>query len=176
MTQEVDSAGRLRVMATADLEQVLAWRNHPEIRRYMYTTHEIGLDEHRAWFERASQDARKHLLIFESGGEARGFVNLSELSALGIADWGFYVAPDALKGTGLKLGVAALQYAFEKIGLHKVCGQALDFNERSIRFHGRLGFKQEGVLRDQHFNGEGYCSIVAFGILSHEWKTLQKAG
>lgn len=176
MTEMDRMAGNLRVMAAADLEQVLAWRNHPEIRRYMYTTHEIGLSEHRAWFERASQDARKHLLVFESHGDAVGFVNLTELGAHGIADWGFYVAPDAAKGTGLKLGQAALTHAFQTLGLHKVCGQALDFNERSINFHGRLGFVQEGVLRDQHFNGERYCSIVAFGILSHEWKALQKAG
>lgn len=174
--QKDESVGRLRVMARTDLERVLAWRNHPEIRRYMYTTHEISLNEHQTWFERASQDSSKHLLVFELGGEPMGFVNLTELRARGIADWGFYVAPEAEKGTGLKLGHAALEYAFQTIGMHKVCGQALDFNERSIKFHGRLGFQQEGTLRDQHFDGERYCSIVAFGILSHEWKALRKVG
>lgn len=174
--QKDEASGLLRAMTTADLEQVLAWRNHPEIRRYMYTTHEIGLAEHRAWFERASTDSRKHLLIFEIDSNPMGFVNLTELNEHGIADWGFYVATEAPKGTGLKLGQAALRYAFQTLGLHKVCGQALDFNERSIKFHERLAFQQEGVLRDQHFDGERYCSIVAFGILSTEWLSIQKVG
>lgn len=174
--QLYEAPGQLRAMAIADLEQVLAWRNHPEIRRYMYTTHEIGQVEHRAWFERASTDPRKHLLIFEIDAKPLGFVNLVELNAHGIADWGFYVATDAPKGTGLKLGQAALKYAFETLRLHKVCGQALDFNERSIKFHERLAFQQEGMLRDQHFDGGRYRSIVAFGILSQEWKAIQKVG
>jgi len=159
-------------MAADDLARVLAWRNHPEIRRYMYTTHEISLQEHTAWFQRASADARKHLLLFEADGVPMGFANLSVADRSAIAEWGFYVAPDAPRGTGFRLGRAVLNHAFGPLGLHKVCGEALEFNERSIKFHGHLGFRQEGVLRDQHFNGEAYCSIVMFGLLSHEWKPL----
>ena len=95
---------------------------------------------------------------------------MHEIAAGGIADWGFYAAPDAPKGTGRKLGASALTYAFARLELHKVCGQALDFNERSIHFHLRLGFQQEGVLREQHFDGEQYHGIVCFGLLATEWQ------
>jgi UDP-4-amino-4,6-dideoxy-N-acetyl-beta-L-altrosamine N-acetyltransferase len=161
---------RVRPMVLADLPNVLAWRNHPDVRRYMYTQHEIAEDEHRQWFERAVQDLGRHLLVFEDAGEARGFVNLHRLSAGSVADWGFYLAPYAPKGTGQSLGRAALNYAFTEIGLHKVCGQALAYNERSIRFHRRLGFSQEGVLRDQHFDGQYYYDVVYFGLIATEWQ------
>ena len=160
----------IRVMTADDLDSVLGWRNHPDIRRYMYTQHEITLAEHRAWFERASQDSRKHLLVFEVDGTAQGFVNITELAALGVADWGFYIAPDAVKGTGRQLGKVALEYAFRDLRLHKVCGQALAFNERSIKFHRGLGFQQEGVLRDQHHDGKNYHAVICFGLLSTEWQ------
>lgn len=156
-------------MAASDLDCVLAWRNHPDIRRYMYNQHEIGLSEHQAWFERTVCDSRKHLLIFESDGEARGFVSFTRLASDGVADWGFYVAPDAPKGSGYQLGKAALDHAFGALRLHKVCGQALAFNERSIAYHLRLGFREEGVLRDQHFDGSRYHAIVCFGLLKDEW-------
>lgn len=172
MNNEANHADMLRCMQASDLEQVLAWRNHPEVRRYMYTTHEIGLAEHVAWFQRASVDERKHLLVFETGGVSAGFANLTVTTPGNIAEWGFYVAPDAPRGTGLRLGRTVLAHAFGTLGLHKVCGEALEFNERSINFHGRLGFRQEGLLRDQHFNGETYCSIAVFGLLSNEWKPL----
>lgn len=172
MSSETNGGDAVRGMRADDLQQVLAWRNHPEIRRYMYTTHEISLAEHTAWFERASADAGKHLLVFVADGVPMGFANLAMAGQGDIAEWGFYVAPDAPRGTGMRLGRAVLAHAFGLLGLHKVCGQALQFNERSINFHGRLGFRQEGVLRDQHFNGETYCSIVLFGLLSHEWKPL----
>ncbi len=157
-------------MAAADLEKVLAWRNHPDVRRYMYTQHEISLDEHTRWFERASQDSSRHLLIFENETTPLGFINIHQMAAGGIADWGFYAAPEAPKGTGRQLGQAALQYAFLTAGLHKLCAQALSYNERSIRFHANLGFKQEGTLRDQYFDGQNYHDVVCFGLLASEWQ------
>jgi UDP-4-amino-4,6-dideoxy-N-acetyl-beta-L-altrosamine N-acetyltransferase len=158
-------------MADADVERVLVWRNHPEVRRYMFTQHEITLDEHQRWFERTRQNPRKHLLIFEADNQALGFVSFSELGSGGVADWGFYVAPDSPKGCGGELGHAALNYAFSEIKLHKICGQALIFNERSIRFHQSLGFEQEGGLRDQHFDGERYHHVICFGLLRYEWQS-----
>lgn len=160
-----------RHMTGNDLEQVLAWRNHPDVRCYMYTQHEITLAEHTRWFERASVDTARHLLIFERDGKAQGFINLHEIASGGIADWGFYAAPDAPKGTGRQLGHHLLRYAFDKLNLHKICGQALAFNKRSIRFHRRLGFAQEGILRDQHFDGQQYHDVVCFGLLATDRQT-----
>lgn len=161
---------RVRPMATTDLETVLAWRNHPEVRRYMYTQHEIRLDEHMRWFEQASRDPLRHLLIFEDGPTALGFINIHQRAPGKIADWGFYAAPDAPRGTGHALGKAALRYAFSDAGLHKLCGQAIAHNERSARFHRKLGFTQEGVLREQHYDGSQYHDVFCFGLLAEEWR------
>lgn len=158
----------VRSMTDSDLERVLSWRNHPEIRRYMYTQHEISFEEHARWFAQRSQDPDRHLLIFEIDRTPLGFINIHQFAIGGIADWGFYVAPDAPKGTGPALGRAALQYAFTVAGLHKLCGQALAFNERSIHFHLKLGFRREGTLRQQHFDGQQYFDVVCFGLLARE--------
>lgn len=157
-------------MQLADLQRVLAWRNHVDVRRYMYTQHEITLAEHKSWFERAANDACKSLLIFEINQQPLGFINFSKHSVGAIADWGFYLAPDAPKGSGRLLGHAALAYAFSQLKLHKICGEALAFNERSIRFHQSLGFIQEGNLRDQYFDGTSYHNVINFGLLADEWQ------
>ena len=133
-------------MAQADLERVLTWHNHSDVRRYMYTQHEISLEEHHGWFERAQGDPCKHLLIYEVNLTPLGFVSFTEIESSGVAKWAYYAAPEAPKGTGHTLGRAALDYAFNEITLQKVCGQALAFNERSIRFHQSFGFEKEGVL------------------------------
>lgn len=161
-------------MEESDLEMVLGWRNHPEVRRYMYTTHEISLSEHSAWFESARQDSNVNLLIFEKLGTPTGFVNITLGRSEPVADWGFYLAPDAPRGSGRELGKHAITFAFDILGLHKLCGQALSFNERSIRFHGTLGFVEEGRLRDQHFDGKRYHDVVCFGLLDSEWKQQNK--
>jgi len=147
----------IRQMVESDIEQVLAWRNHLEIRRYMLTQHKISLGEHRQWYNKNSQDYTQKLLIVEEGTISLGFVHFKGVAQGGIADWGFYAVPDTPKGSGRKLGTTALKYAFQALELHKVCGQALIFNEASIRFHSKLGFRQEGLLRQQcRINGTYY--------------------
>jgi UDP-4-amino-4,6-dideoxy-N-acetyl-beta-L-altrosamine N-acetyltransferase len=160
----------VRPMTAADLERVLVWRNNLEIRRYMYTQHMISLEEHVRWFEKASQDPKRHLLMFESNAIPLGFINIHQIAPGGIADWGFYAAPDAPKGTGRQLGIATLRYAFTEAAVHKLCGQALIYNERSIRLHQSLGFQQEGILRQQHFDGLNYHDVMCFGLIVSEWQ------
>ena len=160
----------IRSMTEDDLPMVLTWRNHPEVRRYMFTQHEISLAEHTQWFMRVAQDNTRRLLIVQEQGSPIGYVQFSNVEPGGVADWGFYARPEASKGTGSKLGVSALDHAFGQLKLHKVCGQAIDTNQASIRFHERWGFKREGVLRDQKRMNEQYQTLICFGLLAHEWQ------
>lgn len=166
------SRKKIRPMTEDDLMTVLNWRNHPEIRRYMYTLHEISLAEHVNWFEQSRQEEARHLLLYEENNLPLGFINLHVIADGGIANWGFYAAPYAPKGTGRCMGDAAIRYAFGSIGIRKICGQSLLFNERSIKFHLNLGFQQEGVLRSQHFDGQNYYDVLCFGLLAHEWPRI----
>lgn len=166
---EMDDVAVVRRMREDDIEQVLAWRNHPEIRRHMLTRHEISLEEHRQWFARASVDPSRRLLIVEGEWGPLGYVHFAGVAPGATADWGFYTAPGAQRGSGRKIGRVALGHAFGELGLHKVCGQALALNEASIGLHLRLGFQREGVLREQQCLEGVYHDLVCFGLLSREW-------
>ena len=170
MFESISSTSHIRPMVHADLSLVLGWRNHQDVRRNMFSQHEITLKEHQEWFEKTCQDSRKHLLIFEVNHQSIGFVNFSETGSGGTAEWGFYTAPDAPRGSGQQLGNAALRHAFINLNLQKVCGQALEYNSRSIRMHKSLGFKQEGILCNQHFDGETYHNVICFGLLRNDWQ------
>lgn len=168
--------GFLRRMTAADLRMVLIMRNHPQVRRYMLTQHEITIEEHMKWYQSASHNPGIELLVYELNDKCCGFVQFKKTSFQGILDWGFYTDPLAPVGTGKKLGRAALRHAFGIGGIHKICGQALQLNVSSIKFHKSLGFMQEGVLRDHYFDGLTYHDLVCFGFLKREWsiKELQK--
>lgn len=166
---------QIRAMTGEDLPMVLDWRNAPAIRHVMFNSAKIGLDEHRAWFDRASQDPTRRLLIVETNAGPLGFVQFGPVAPGGISDWGFYAGPEAPKGSGRILGLTALDHAFFDLKLHKVCGQALEFNAASIRLHERLGFCREGLLRQQHRTATGYCSVIHFGLLHAEWPEARAA-
>jgi UDP-4-amino-4,6-dideoxy-N-acetyl-beta-L-altrosamine N-acetyltransferase len=165
---------QIRALRESDLEMLLSWRNHPEVRRYMLTQHKISADEHMKWFRRTSVDPQRHLLIYQYKEIPLGFISLYQTPESALADWGFYLSPDSEKGTGNALGEAGLTYAFEYLKLHKICGKVLSYNACSIRFHESLGFVREGILRQQHLVDTSYHDLVCFGLLSSDWKSSYK--
>lgn len=44
------------------------------------------------------------------------------------------------------------------------------------KFSCGLDFKKEGELRDQYYDGEGYNSIICFGLVDHEWLRIEFEG
>lgn len=168
--------GHMRPMVAADLAQVWQWRNHPEVRVCMLSSEEIPWEQHCAWFERAQADPARFLLVFERPEGAAGFVQYSlRQPEGGVADWSFHANPGLAVAARRGLGEAALDYGFAELGLHKVCGQVLASNERSLAFHRRLGFAEEGLLREQHWNGVRHVAIFCFGLLRHEypWRSAE---
>ena len=152
----------IREMTNNDLLMVLAWRNHPSIRLNMFSDHEISKDEHFKWFSKVNLNRLQSLWIVISNTEPIGFVqfkkNHNELSA----DWGFYVSPDAKKGSGKILGQLALDLAFGELSITKVFGEALNFNNASIGFHRHLGFIQES-------SSDGNKDILKFVLSKEDW-------
>jgi len=158
-------------MSSGDLETVLAWRNHPEIRRYMLNGDLIGIDEHRAWFARASSDRSRILLIIEEEAVPFGFAQFGDIDSHGVAEWGFYVRPDAKKSSGRKLAFCALRYVFEKVGLRKVCGRVIENNVASIAFHKMIGFREEGVIAGNGLRDDPSRALILFGLDRGDWES-----
>ena len=165
---------RVRRMSKHDLEYVLSWRNHPDVRRFMLKQHEITAHEHHAWFERASKDATCALLVIEEKNQPAGSVVFSGIQANSTADWSFYSSPGSPAGTGKRVCSMALNFVFNELNIHKVTGRVLAYNVASIRLHQRLGFIQEGNLRDQILINENHHDLLCFGVLSSEWVAGEK--
>lgn len=159
----------IRPLTPVDLDLVLTWRNHPHVRQHMLTQHIISPEEHQAWFAKAQTCDDRHIMLVESGGHAFGLVHFNGVKPQASVEWGFYVAPDAPKGSGQLLGEAALAHAFGSLQIHKLCGQVLASNASSMRFHERLGFSLEGRLRLQVYVETAHQDLICYGLLRNEW-------
>lgn len=63
-----------------------------------------------------------------------------------------------------------IKFGFEKMKLNRIQAIIDLENTRSIRLVQRLGFKKEGVLRqNSYFNGR-FRDELCFSLLKHEWK------
>ena len=81
---------------------------------------------------------------------------------------GYILAP-ARQGRGLMTEAveAIVAYCFDKLGVHRIEALIHPDNAASIRLVERLGFRREGgPLRDRWRRGEGYMSVMMYGLLA----------
>jgi UDP-4-amino-4,6-dideoxy-N-acetyl-beta-L-altrosamine N-acetyltransferase len=166
---------KLRPVEERDLDLVLSWRNSERVRRTMYADHIISVAEHRAWFERLQSSDRLQYLIFEHKGRPVGMVKIDDINRTNrTCYWGFYIGEeDTPKGTGSAMGFLALEHVFGTLGMGRVIGEVLAFNEGSIKFHRRLGFVEEGRFAG-HVMRQGVCEdVVSFVLVDSVWQALR---
>lgn len=161
----------LRPLEASDLKHILPWRNAPAVRQAMFSQHEISLDEHQAWFCRMlADDSNRWFLYLNKNNQPFGVVNFTDLdTAQHSAFWGFYACPDATPGTGLRISLDALDKAFNELGLEKLNADMLTTNSRFLEMHKKVGFAEEGLFREQFFNGEQRIDVIRLGMLASEW-------
>ena len=163
------SKAKLRKLESKDLTTILAWRNHDDIRKWMVNTSIIDYEDHLEWFMRNRSHSDRHFFVFEYQEQLEGYVSFQKIENSRAYEWGFYIKPNTKKGMGVLLGEVSLEFAFRQLNIAKIFGQVLSFNQKSIKFHQKLGFSQEGVLR-KHFTDErGEFDMFQFGILQSEW-------
>jgi RimJ/RimL family protein N-acetyltransferase len=67
-----------------------------------------------------------------------------------------------------------LAHCFNQKNMHKVATTAFDFNSSWIESVKKLGFKQEGQLREHVLKKEDFCDKLIFSLLESDYKSLQK--
>jgi RimJ/RimL family protein N-acetyltransferase len=70
---------------------------------------------------------------------------------------------------------AILGFGFETLDLHRVWSYHVAENERSAAVLRRLGFQQEGRLRENDWQRGDWHDTVVYGLLAAEWAASRRA-
>ena len=114
--------------------------------------------------------------------ELIGLVNLDGLDwANSHAELGIALTSQKARGQGLAGEALELliSYCFLELGLYRVWARIIAGNLPSLQLFKRLGFIQEGALRQHVLRGGQRKDMLLFGLLRHEWAGLKiqpKAG
>lgn len=125
---------------------VLRWRNHPDIRSRMFSSHEISLEEHIAFLNRLKSDPAS--LYWKVGD--KGVISLKRVDRKnGNAYLGIYKNPDDTgKDSAKYLMKVLLNTTFDQLNLHTLKLEVFSDNPRAVNFYNKCGFNQEGRLRE----------------------------
>lgn len=89
---------------------------------------------------------------------------------------GYWLAPP-YRGRGYitKACRLVLDHAFGVLNLNRVAIQCAAENARSRAVPLRLGFRQEGILRQAAKLPKGFADMVLYGMLAEDWKSAEEA-
>jgi len=139
----------LRPATSYDRDAVLRWRNHPDVRAASLTRHEIGADEHAAWWKTALADPTRRVLIYERRDVPSGVVTFFDYDeSAGSAWWGYYLDGEGLEQRGqllmawIEIQREAVRYAFDELRLGILEGEVLASNEAVRQLNRRQGFTE----------------------------------
>ncbi|MEU0391792.1 GNAT family protein [Streptomyces sp. NPDC006208] len=165
---------KLRAMGPSDAEALWRWNHDPDVMRWMDDTYPQSLAQVEKWMtERARNTYADVLFGIEVLGDGKliGLVALhgaepekgcAELDIyLGEKDsWGGGYATDAMR--------TACRYGFDDMRLHKITLTVVTENHAAHRVYEKVGFVDEGRLR-QVFRREGqWYDMFTMGLLEGE--------
>ena len=166
----------LRKPEPRDLDALYVQKNDPELAAMLggfhsgYTRADLA-----AWldFHRAARDEVLWVMAEAGRDSCLGHVGLYKVDhRVGSAEFAILLGDRTWwgKGVGKACTVFAIDYAFTQLNLRRVYLEVLATNERAAGLYRKLGFKDEGRLRQHQYKNGAHVDVLMMGLLRDEWR------
>jgi RimJ/RimL family protein N-acetyltransferase len=164
----------LRSIRKDDAKHWEKWLNDAEVLKYLepYLLYGVNREseEKRYDLTRRSQ-TNKYFTIETTDGQVIGITGLHAISwEWSNAEIGINIGEKEYwgKGCGTDAMRILVKFAFDRMNLHRVYLHVSALHQGGIRCYEKIGFKREGVLREDRYLDGKYHDTVVMGILRGE--------
>jgi RimJ/RimL family protein N-acetyltransferase len=164
------------------IESYLKWLNDPEIIQYLSIFIPLTRMMEEDWIDNLKN--RKDTLVFAIiTSEENDKKKLIGNCGLHDIDWknrhcavGIMIGEKEYhgKGYGTEAMELLIKYGFEEVNLNRIQLHVYDFNIRAIKSYTKIGFVEEGRMRQAMFKKGEYHDMVLMSILHEEWLNNNK--
>lgn len=175
MKKKVNLKGRavcLRTFAEADIPLKVRWFNDPVVNRNLILRGPIEESETSVWFQAAVNDPNRCDLTIEKAGYPIGCIGLRQINYQNkTAGYYIVIGEKQYWGQGYAKEASELlfRWAFRELHLNKIWSNVTAENTSSMALLKKLGFQQEGFLREEEVVDDKKVDIVRFGLLASEY-------
>lgn len=155
-------------LSSEEIEFVRSFRNHNEIRKWMYSDDIIPLQDHINFINSLKENDRNYYWLVKMEEKYIGVISLSRIdfkhrnAYLGIYANPFLVS----RGKGKLLIKCIKKLAFDYANLHTLKIEVMDTNEKAINFYKKVGFSDEGRLKEFLYRNGNWHDMVVMGIIN----------
>jgi len=165
----------LRPFTKKDLAHTTRWSNDTELRKLIGEIAPMSQAEAEKWYKELRTDENRawYTIVVKKNNRVIGEAGLLHMfKPWRNTDMTIIIGEkDARgKGYGKEAGHLLLNHAFHTLGFHRISVGIVAFNKTAIRFWKSLGFKKEGVEREEYYYDNKYSDFIMMSILENEYK------
>lgn len=166
----------LRLHDKKDIPVWFKWFNDSDVTRFLvHGCYPNTKELQKAFFKNmyGSRSNFQLAIVDKKTGDLAGTIGLHKIDLINRnADISIVIGDKRYWGKKIGKEAVALiaSHAFDKLNLHKVTAGMVDGNKASYNLFASLGFKKEGVLKEQNFADGRYQDVVRFGLLRKDYE------
>ncbi len=146
---ELDKMGGVKLIDFVDLsfeekKQVLSFRNHDEVKQWMYNSDKIELDEHLKFIKSLELNIQKQYLLVKKKNRFLGVIDFTKINyKKKECEFGLYANPfEKIAGVGRILEEICIKYTFNILKLKKLKLEVFEDNIQVRNLHKKYQFKE----------------------------------
>ncbi|ADN08186.1 UDP-4-amino-4,6-dideoxy-N-acetyl-beta-L-altrosamine N-acetyltransferase [Sulfurimonas autotrophica] len=126
--------------------KILTWRNHPTIKKWMYTDDNILLDNHLNFISSLKSTKDKQYFVVDKDEQQIGVIYFTNIDTnKKECEFGLYANPfEKIAGVGSILEKLCIEYAFDILKLKKLKLEVFSNNKKALNLYKKFNFKEIG--------------------------------
>lgn len=162
----------LRGLKESDLESIQSWLCDSDVTSLLFQGEKpLNLDIMKEDFRRKIRGNNEidFAIVIKTDNVYVGWAGIYEINWVSRnGELRFFIGNKKYWKKGLATESTSLlvDYAFNKLNLHRVHGGANIENHGSVNIFKKLGFSEEGVSKEGHFRNGKYYDLIRFGLLN----------
>ncbi len=164
----------LRAMEPSDADALWRWNHDPDVMRWMSDGYGQSLSSVRTWLEERPRNTYGDVLYgIETRGDNTliGLIRLHEAEPeTGCAELDVYLGEKDYWGRGYATDAmrTMCRYGFDKMRLHRITLTVVTENEAAHHIYKKVGFVDEGTLRESFRRDGQWYDMYTMGLLENE--------
>lgn len=157
----------IRKFEKRDIPNKVAWINNPQNNAFLHYDLPLDVEKTGEWFERNKNATNRYDAVIEVDGVPVGLIGLLSIDQKNKkAEYYVMLGEREYLGKGIagRASEQFLEYAFQKLLLNRIYLYTETENISAVRLYERIGFKREGIIRDDLFNKGKYIDRYLYGI------------
>ena len=115
-------------------EMILQWRNHSDIRKWMYNQDEIKLEEHLRFIDSLKSSKDKLYFLVKKEDDFIGVIDFTQLVNKESVHMGIYSNPN-INGNGKILLNKIIDYSFNNLKVKRVFSEVFAENDKAYNLY-----------------------------------------